>query len=648
MKSSHERNESTQNIAQRIEKRLWQYSSSGNVVKRWLLEIISWIISALCMGTIIGILLYYQNDKLPRIPGGLTLNAIIAVLSKVASAALLLPASEALGQLKWSWFQGDSKKMWDFEIFDNASRGPWGSFLLLIRTKGKTLAALGAAVTLLSLALDPFFQQVVTFPDRWTLQGRSSITIATHYSPNVGKQLVAGKRIIPQDADFTAVATKFFYDNGTESVPFGNGTRADIPLSCPTSNCTWPAYETLGVCSACEDVSQLLTFSCLTTRLEWIANLTGPGANVIYPNGTVCGYFFNATSAKPMLMSGYRVDTNDSTGGEALLMRALPLITNPSRLPLFGGSINFKHVRNPIADFVIASAADGSASVYRNETPVAHECVLSWCVKTIRSSYYWANYNEDVIEKFINNTAGPYPWVPVKSGSTIDIFYPQNITIDAPSNNHNTSNNTREDYGVGNTTAFAAIGVFDEFFPSFLTAANASAEPFLRYRIQQNLLPKSRDLTNNPWRASNNITQHMERLATALTNVVRSSSGKTQVLGTAFSMETYVEVRWEWLALPLAVLLLSLVFLASTVMKSSREKDRVGVWKTSALATLLYGLPDDMQKKITSSTAVGTPRAKAKELKIKMLPKFGWRISGNIFSPMPPKVKPNPPPPGWI
>jgi hypothetical protein len=147
---SHQRNRSMPDIAQRIEKRLWQYTFSGNVLKRWLLEIISWTISAVCMGAIVGVLLYLEGDKLPTLPLGLTLNAYIAVLSKIASAALLLPASEALGQLKWSWFQGDSKKMWDFEIFDNASRGPWGSILLLIRTKGR-------CVTPRTYALFPIF-----------------------------------------------------------------------------------------------------------------------------------------------------------------------------------------------------------------------------------------------------------------------------------------------------------------------------------------------------------------------------------------------------------------------------------------------------------------------------------------------------------
>ncbi|KAF2183985.1 hypothetical protein K469DRAFT_204504 [Zopfia rhizophila CBS 207.26] len=639
--------ESSPNIAQRIEKRLWQYNSSRNVAAQWLLEIISWVISAICMSAIIGVLSYLKDERLPKWPLNLTLNAYIAILSKVASAALVLPISEALGQLKWSWFQGDSKKMWDFEIFDNASRGPWGSFLLLIHTKCKTLAALGAAVTLLSLALDPFFQQVVDFPGCWTLQGNSSIPKVTRYEPHYGIRFREGEQVLQQDQDIQKAAEKFFYDNGTQPIPFGNGTRPDIPLSCPTSNCTWPPYETLGICSACADVSQLLTHACLTTKVDWFANLTGVGTESTYPNGTVCGYFLNATSNAPVLMSGYSINPVNSSAGEALVMRILPLIVNPSRRTIFGGSINFKHIRNPITDFLIVGAANGSPSVYRNETPVAHECVLSWCVKTIKSSYYWANYAEEVTDTYLNTTAGPYPWQTTRfEGKQLNgtrTFYLQNITVDASSAGHNTSN-----YGVSNVTALQTILIFDDIFPSFTTVADSSAVPFLRSQVNVKGAPMLRSLEVNPWIAPNNVTRHVERLATALTNVIRSSSSNEMVLGMAFSKETYVSVRWEWLSLPLSLLVLSLIFLVGTVIKSTREKEQVGIWKTSAIATLLYGLPDDMQKKITASTSVGTPRARAKALRVKLLPKKGWRVSGNLFSPMTPKVRQNPLSPGWI
>jgi hypothetical protein len=210
--------ERTSNMAQRFEERIWRYNSSRNAVKRWILEIISWTISAICMGAVIGVLLILKDQRVPKWPLGLTLNAFIAVFSRISSAALLLPTSEALGQLKWSWFQGDSKKMWDFEIFDNASRGPWGSILLLMRTKGRSIAALGAAVTLFALAMDPFFQQVVDFPVRWTLQGNGSIPKVTRFEPLQPILIQDGVQVAERDQDLGLIADKFFFGNGTQPI----------------------------------------------------------------------------------------------------------------------------------------------------------------------------------------------------------------------------------------------------------------------------------------------------------------------------------------------------------------------------------------------------------------------------------------------
>ena len=59
------------------------------------------------------------------------------------------------------------------------------------------------------------------------------------------------------------------------------------------------------------------------------------------------------------------------------------------------------------------------------------------------------------------------------------------------------------------------------------------------------------------------------------------------VLGTAWKLESYIHVRWAWLALPLSLCLFSLLFLGATIIKSSRQ--RANNWKSSSLA-MLYGL----------------------------------------------------------
>ena len=240
-------------------------------------------------GAIIGLLFHLHDQSHNKWPPGLT---IITILSKIASAALILPISEAIGQLKWTWFHGKkARDAFDFEIFDKASRGAWGSFMLLCRTKGKSLAALGAILTVLLLAIDTFFQQVTDLPERWKLHGDSFIPRTIRYEPIV--ELLYDSSW--EDADLPSalpnndlknVMVPFFYDrNGTHHSMVGNATQAEIPLACPTSRCEWPPYQTLGICSACEDISHLLEYACLTMKMDWIKNSTGPGTESTYPVG---------------------------------------------------------------------------------------------------------------------------------------------------------------------------------------------------------------------------------------------------------------------------------------------------------------------------------------------------------------------------
>jgi hypothetical protein len=206
------------------------------------------------------------------------------VLSKIASAALILPISEAIGQLKWTWFRGSrSKEVIDFEIFDKASRGAWGSLLLLFRTRGRSLAALGAVLTLLLLATDTFFQQVTDLPERWILQGHGEIPRVVQYEGDNGQLYQDGLPANLEDINLRQTTLKFFYYNGNQPVAFGNGTRPEIPLSCPSSRCDWDAYDSLGLCSACADVSQLLTYACLTTKLDWLSSVYFDQSS--YPTG---------------------------------------------------------------------------------------------------------------------------------------------------------------------------------------------------------------------------------------------------------------------------------------------------------------------------------------------------------------------------
>ena len=88
---------------------------------------------------IVGVLWFYDGKKQPEyLLTGITLNAYVSVFAAVSKAALILPVSEAIRQLKWVRFQNEAP-LWDLQLYDAASRGPWGAFMLLIRTRCKSV-----------------------------------------------------------------------------------------------------------------------------------------------------------------------------------------------------------------------------------------------------------------------------------------------------------------------------------------------------------------------------------------------------------------------------------------------------------------------------------------------------------------------------
>jgi hypothetical protein len=70
----------------------------------------------------------------------------------------------------------------------------------------------------------------------------STVPRIIRYSPGLGQDYRAGVEIIQLDMELSVTTEAFFYDNGTRLTRIGNGTRADVPVDCPTSSYTWPVY----------------------------------------------------------------------------------------------------------------------------------------------------------------------------------------------------------------------------------------------------------------------------------------------------------------------------------------------------------------------------------------------------------------------
>ncbi|KAJ9616769.1 hypothetical protein H2200_000488 [Cladophialophora chaetospira] len=214
----------------------------------WLPEVTSLVLACLAFTAIVVTLAVHQGRPLPRWPHLVSIDSLIAIFSAIFKAALITPVAEGIGQLKWDWFQRD-RNLIDLNRLDSASRGPWGSCCLLFTNYKHYLAFLGALVTIVALAIDPFSQQVIkyTFCRQPVSNLGASVTVANNYTQAVG----------PLDLQMASAAYVGILN------PAANASAA-ISFTCNTGNCTFSngqntnkaTHESLAMCGECKDISK--------------------------------------------------------------------------------------------------------------------------------------------------------------------------------------------------------------------------------------------------------------------------------------------------------------------------------------------------------------------------------------------------------
>ncbi|RAR16512.1 hypothetical protein DDE83_000077 [Stemphylium lycopersici] len=236
------------------------------------------------------------------------------------------------------------------------------------------------------------------------------------------------------------------------------------------------------------------------------------------------------------------------------------------------------------------------------------------------SSYTLGGYSDDVADILLNTTSGPFPReaypYETETENGTDIFYMDDITINAATAINDTD---IIGFGTSNYPMMAIMQGFIDIFPAYTTMKNQTARSVLRYKTWQAGAPWQQIDFFNPWLAPNNVSKHMERLASAMTNVIQSAPSRRDVEGLAFSKATFVSVRWEYLAFPLLLLVLSLVFLIAIIVKTSKNSG-TAIWKTSTLPTLIYSLPKETKGQFNESYAWSSAK-RTKKVRIRLHPK---------------------------
>lgn len=105
----------------------------------WLPEIVASALSVASLLSMVILLRKYKGRGIDHLdlPSWLTLNGIIALLSTLNRVCLMLPVGAAMSQEAWLWFSTPGQtercnsRLRDLELTDAASRGAWGSLVLL-------------------------------------------------------------------------------------------------------------------------------------------------------------------------------------------------------------------------------------------------------------------------------------------------------------------------------------------------------------------------------------------------------------------------------------------------------------------------------------------------------------------------------------
>ncbi|CAI4215990.1 unnamed protein product [Parascedosporium putredinis] len=236
----------------------------------WSLEAANFAVSLAAFIGIIVLLWRYDQQTPPEWPLQLTLNTLVALMTTISTAGMMLPLYEAIGQWKWNMYWNKTRPLHDFHVLDLASRGFWGSCSLVARFHVKHPVSVAGALCILSALTYPITQQVLDYPSRQVGDAVDRLGIT---------------RAQTWDEANAAGITKAITD-GTSS--FVDHVPAHMLATCPTSKCTFPVHlvTPLSYAFLAHGADRTLAFEGDAINYAVLADffiITSAAGNVSYP-----------------------------------------------------------------------------------------------------------------------------------------------------------------------------------------------------------------------------------------------------------------------------------------------------------------------------------------------------------------------------
>lgn len=483
---------------------------------------------------------------------------------------IVLTVGIGISQFKWLWYSSPGP-LGDLVKFDSASRGIWGSFNLLARLRFH-LVSLGAIVTIVSTASDPFIQQVVRYRScaRAYENGVANISRINQYRDYTSVR--DGSELETLGLDMQAALYKGVYDS-----------FEPVQATCSTGNCTFPDYRTVGMCSACEDISSQIDILQEEMCVDYIIRLPS-GLNLTHEVGQVVN-----------------LGPDNPTAG---IDAQFPYATN---IMYWDESVDAAY---PSVDNATA------CSKWIKASAVALNCTLFPCVRTY-STNVTSGQTSEILLSTTNMASLDIEWADAYSDVPMPcLINGSYYTESAFAVNGTVYNISWVDGPVHQTFIppqcyynLSTQGLL-EYLPSFLNG-------YLRFAPEDDYADPawvgqlysqgnvSFDTIDAFWGAiAESLTVTIRQSADALVNGSNPTT-RSYATGTAYNVKTCITVEWPWLSLPAFLIILTILFLVVTMVKSRHAI----LWKASPLALLVCGLEQDLRDelhKMHEFKAVGT------------------------------------------
>ncbi|KXH65228.1 hypothetical protein CNYM01_13633 [Colletotrichum nymphaeae SA-01] len=242
------------------------------VWKTWWMEILSSLLAIGCLIAIVIILAFHDGKPLPHWPDLISINTMVAVFTAIFKASLMMPVAEGIGQLKWDWFQRP-RRLADIVLYDDATRGPWGSLMLIIKrvfqVQRTYLAGLGALITVAALAIDPISQAMIEhkrclLPTQSANASLAEVPRANNYSAG---RIRNEPVLYFSDSEPGGLLGAIMESAIKQGLIQPQETAAMINFRCPTGNCNFTGeghgscFSSLAICHSCQDITEQITRS---------------------------------------------------------------------------------------------------------------------------------------------------------------------------------------------------------------------------------------------------------------------------------------------------------------------------------------------------------------------------------------------------